>query len=321
MNNLSYWMSLNDRLYSHRQSHFYPSSSLSINVDKIFRLLSEFKSLKKLFEAPEDEISSLKDKIVTNFLLSWRNNVNLDVYDREVKRLLNEGINILSYEDKRYPKRLKKIRDPPLVLFHKGSLMDFDNCVAIIGTRTPSDWGRQRAREISRDLAQEGYTIVSGLARGIDTEAHYGALDAGGKTIAVLGTNIEKIYPKENLDLAVDITKSGALLSEISPFQKTKKSSFIQRNRIISGISKSLLAVESGSTRGTLWQVKLAIGQGCKVFVLNPRNYDKSSVEGVKKFKKLGAVMVSSSEEVINYLEQNSFQSKLLPFVYQAKID
>jgi len=320
MNDLSYWVSLNDQLYYHRQSYFYPSSSLSINVDKIFRLLSEFKSLKKLFEATEDEISNINDKIVTSFLRSWRD-VNLDMYDYEVKRLLNEGINILSYEDKRYPKRLKKIRDPPFVLFHKGSLMDFDNCVAIIGTRIPSDWGRQRAREISRDIAQEGYTIVSGLAKGIDTGAHHGALDAGGKTIAVLGTNVETIYPKENLDLAVDITKSGALLSETSSLQKTRRSSFIQRNRIISGISKSLLAIESGSTRGTLWQVKLAISQGCNVFVLNPGNYEKSSVEGFKKFKKLGAVTFSSSEEVINYLEQNSFQSKLPPFVCQAKID
>ncbi|MBT9146111.1 MAG: DNA processing protein DprA [candidate division WS2 bacterium] len=302
MDNLTYWVSFCDKLHPYRQSYY---RRLSINIGNIFRLLNEFKSLKKLFEAPEDEIYNTNDKMITNFLRTWRN-ANLDAYNSEVKRLLDNGINIISYEDKAYPKKLKMIRDPPLVLFHRGSLMDFDNCVAIIGTRNPSDFGRQSAREISRDIAQKGYTIASGLAKGIDTGAHYGALDAGGKTIAVLGTNIETIYPKENMNLSVDITKSGALLSEMSPSQQTKKFSFVQRNRIISGISKCLLVIESGSTPGTFWQVKLALDQRCKVFVLKYRGYDEPSVRRFRELIKLGGVPFSSSEEVINHLESNS---------------
>ena len=168
---------------------------------------------------------------------------------------------------------------------------------------------------MARVLARKGHTIVSGLAKGIDTEAHCGALDVNGKTIAVLGTRInDEIYPKENSRLAEDILKSGAILSDVPLFQRIKYP-FIKRNRITSGISMCLVVIEFGSSGGTFTQVTHAIKQGRKVFVVKPKNKDIISMKGYTESIKKGAVSFKSGKEITDYLESGKLIRTLDEFI------
>jgi len=157
--------------------------------------------------------------------------------------------------------------------------------------------------EISGIIAENGYKIVSGLARGTDTEAHCGALDVDGKTIAILAGHIDEVYPKENLKLVSDIVKSGAVFSEISTFEKTHKARFIERNRLTSGISECLIVIESNGNGGTLQQINLAVKQGRKVFAMEPLKTDTQATEGFKKFIKLGATPFDSPDVILEFLK------------------
>jgi DNA processing protein len=230
---------------------------------------------------------------------------DLSLYSHEIARIQGSGTHLIPYDSEHFPEQLKDLEDPPLLLFHKGSLMDFTNCVAIIGTRTPSEHGKQVARQISSDFARQGFTVVSGLAAGIDTEAHRGALDAGGKTIAVLAGHIDDIYPRSNYPLVTEILQSGAIISEISAFIKTHKGRFISRNRLTSGLSRCVIAVESHGGGGTLRQVTTARAQGKPVFVCRPREDDPESAKGFTELCSGGAIPVSSADEVIRHLEQS----------------
>lgn len=296
MDEIKYWVAIND----------WVSTFGSLKIAEVLKLVNKFKSLEAVFDAPSGEITKvINNERVANFL-EFRQFTKLQTYESEIKHLQSKGINLLTYNDNRYPKMLKQIEDPPLILFHKGALMAFNNCVAIVGTRSPSHVSYKKAREFSREIAQAGYTIVSGLAKGIDTEAHHGALDVSGKTVAVLGTRIDKIYPKENEKIAANITARGALISEaplLKKWNKLSKLLFVKRNRIISGISQCLLVIESEVRGGTLHQVKYALKQRRKVFVLRPENGDQSSIEGYSKFIKQGGTPCSSSKEIINYLK------------------
>jgi len=247
-----------------------------------------------------------------NSLLELQSKINFKAFKSEIIRIENSGVNLIPYCDGNYPKKLKEISDPPFLLYHKGEVMNFDNCVAIVGTRNLSYYGHRRTREISRTIAENGYTIVSGLARGTDTEAHCGALDAGGKTLAILAGHIEDIFPKENQKLAFDILNSGAILSEISTLEKTHKGRFIERNRLTSGISECVIVIESEGTGGTLHQVNLAIGQGRKVFIMKPLDTDELAIKGFKEFIKLGAIPFDSLDPIFEFLKQNSKKNNIL---------
>ncbi|MCW7076478.1 MAG: DNA-processing protein DprA [Candidatus Syntrophoarchaeum sp.] len=241
--------------------------------------------------------------------------LDLDVVEKTVEGIQRSGINVITYLDERYPSMLRDINDPPLVLFHRGELMNFDNCVAIVGTRDPSHFAHQKARALSRDLARKGYTIVSGLAKGIDTEAHCGALDVNGKTVAVLGTKItDEIYPKENSRLAADILKKGAIISEAPLFQKVRNTSFLKRNRIISGISMCIVVIEFGTSGGSFTQVKHALKQGRQVFVLKPKARDKIAMKGYTDALNEGAISFRSNKEIIEYLKSSASHHPLSNF-------
>jgi len=245
--------------------------------------------------------SKISKKITS--ILELYSKTDFEAYKNEILRVEHSGIDLITYYSENYPEKLRSISNPPFLLYHKGELMEFTNCVAIVGTRNLSHYGHKRTREISGIIAENGYKIVSGLARGTDTDAHCGALDVGGKTIAILAGHINDVYPKENLKLVSDIVKSGAVFSEISTFEKTHRARFIERNRLTSGISECLIVIESNGSGGTLQQINLAINQGRKVFVMAPLKTDEQVTEGFKKIIRLGATPFDSPDTILEFLK------------------
>jgi len=231
---------------------------------------------------------------------------NLEAYKWELSKLQNEKIEIIPYYSEIFPKSLLNIKNPPLILYHKGSLFDFSNCIAIVGTRNLSYYGHIMAREIGAYFAEKGFVVVSGFARGVDTEAHMGALSATGKTIAVLPSGVLDIYPKENTKLASEIVKKGALISEISSLERINKTRFIDRNRITSGISKCVVIIETSEVGGTLQQVIIAREQNKRIFVMEPLEKDVDSLKGFKKILSLGGEAFGSPDEILKSLQQEN---------------
>jgi DNA processing protein len=208
-------------------------------------------------------------------------------------------INLLTINDKEYPELLKKIYDPPKELYIKGETAALNNkCLAIVGTRTATDYGKRIARQFANELAQCGFTIVSGLAEGIDTEAHAGALEAGGKTIAVFGCGIDKVFPPENLELAEKIEKNGALVSEYQPGSLAAKWTFPRRNRIISGLSLGVVMVEGSYESGAMITAKLALDEGREVFAV-PGNIEIDQTKGPHWLIKQGAKLAGNVDDIL----------------------
>jgi len=209
-------------------------------------------------------------------------------------------IDIISIQDEEYPKLLKEIYDPPICLYIKGNKEVLNNnSIAIIGCREASNYGLSVANRFAYNLSKQNINIISGLARGIDSEAHLGAVKANQKTIAVLGNGLDSIYPKENIKLVQNILNSGgAIISEYPLGTKPKKENFPARNRIISGMSKGVLVVEAKEKSGTLITVDFALEQGRDVFVI-PGNVDSKNSVGTNDLIKQGAKLVTSWEECI----------------------
>ena len=170
----------------------------NFQYNEIIKLLKEFGNIEHIFDAKQNELEIIISPKKANKFIEFRDNFNFEAYAIIINELKLKNVTILPFYDDKYPQLLKNISNPPLVLFHKGSLMDFSNCIAVVGTRNLSHYGHKMARKLSQELALEGYTIVSGLAKGTDTEAHCGALDVGGKTIAIMANDITEIYPAEN---------------------------------------------------------------------------------------------------------------------------
>jgi len=217
---------------------------------------------------------------------------------------LPENIKTINIEDEVYPKLLREIPDAPKTLYLKGKLLKNEKCFAIVGTRRCSDYGKEIAFSIAKDLAGAGLTIVSGMARGIDTFSHKGALEANGRTIAVLGTGLDEksIYPQENLKLAKRILeKGGALISEYPPETHGSQFTFPQRNRIISGLSLGVLVVEAKLKSGALITANWARKQGRKVFAI-PGQVNSLNSKGPHLLIKKGAKLVESANDILKDL-------------------
>jgi len=213
-----------------------------------------------------------------------------------------DQIKKLKITDQNYPRLLKRIEEPPKMLYFRGKIPQ-GNCFAIVGTRRYSDYGKQIALEIAGELAEAELVIVSGLARGIDTFAHQGCLEKNGKTIAVLGTGLDEksIYPKENLKLAKEIIqKQGALVSEYSPSTPPNYFHFPERNRIISGLSKGVLVIEAREKSGALITADWAFSQKKPVFAIPGSIYNETS-KGCHILIKKGAKLVSSPKEILQF--------------------
>ncbi len=209
-------------------------------------------------------------------------------------------------EDKNYPESLKKIPNAPKVLYYRGNfeIVCADNCFAIVGTRRPSPYGQQATLQIAGELADEGLTIVSGMAPGIDTFAHQACVERGKKTVAVLGTGLDKesIYPQQNLQLAKKIIENGGcLVSELPPGTHGSKFSFPKRNRIISGLSLGVLVIEAKEKSGSLITVKYAKEQRKKLFA-TPGQIFSSNSKGPNKLIKEGAKLVEGANDILEEL-------------------
>lgn len=266
---------------------------------KYLNLINTFKTNKAIFNASKKElmqVSKISDNLAENILkIESRRKAKL-----HLKHILNNNIKIISITDREYPSNLKDIYSPPLCLYIKGNeeLLTKTN-ISIIGCRDCSNYGKEMAQKFAYELSKNSINIVSGLARGIDSYAHLGAIYGNGKTIAVLGNGLNTIYPKENIQLASKILKTeGAIISEFPLGTEPNKMNFPLRNRIISGLSKGVLVIESKKKSGTLITVDFALEQGRDVFVL-PGNINSKCSEGTNELIKQGAKVVTNYMEIL----------------------
>ena len=219
--------------------------------------------------------------------------------DEEIEKALKADTAILTFFDGAYPSELKEIHDPPIVLYVKGRLPEKKHPrIAVVGSRAASLYGLKMAERVSRELAAAGMVVVSGLAIGIDTAAHKGALSAKGWTLAVLGGGISKIYPAENKKIAAEIVKTGALISEYPMDFYPKPGNFPVRNRIISGLSRAVLVAEARVKSGALITADLALEQGRDVYAL-PGPADSTKSEGSNALLKQGAHFITGAEDIL----------------------
>lgn len=293
-----------------------------INSDKIRRGLRELGYLGALWHAPDNYLHELglTESNIRSFK-KFKQDAKLDSFKEQIMSALEMNVNTIKFTDVEYPVTFRTHEERyegfPIILFHKGILSEFNKCLAIVGSRMCSFYAHTMSRQLARELADMGYTIVSGLARGVDTEAHCGALESNsGKTIAVLAW-MHPIYPPENEELAKDIETRGALMSEyFKKFETGGQLKFVQRNRITSGIARYLIAVETDEEGGTVHQVRYALSQGVKAFVVEPRD-NKRAMRGYKVLKGMGAIPIRSVDDVVNYMKHTknvTLESKLDKF-------
>jgi DNA processing protein len=212
------------------------------------------------------------------------------------------GVVLLARGDAGYPPLLREIHDPPVVLYRKGNYLFENPCVAVVGSRRATAYGQGVARRLGAELAQRGFCVVSGLARGIDTSAHEGALSVGGRTAAVVGTGIDVIYPPENLGLYRRIAETGAVLSEFPFGRAADRDSFPMRSRVISGVCEAVVVVESDMWGGAMTTAKFAGEQGRLVFAV-PGRIDQSTSGGSNQLIKDGAAMLTKVEDLLQEIQ------------------
>ena len=256
--------------------------------------------LKTAWEAPISQYQALgiNNRIIEN-LVRIRSQVDLEQVWARMERT---GITVLTWEDEAYPRMLKEIDQPPPVLYQRGEILPEDEtAVAVVGTRRVSSYGRAVTEELTGFLARNRVTIVSGLARGVDALAHRAALRAGGRTIAVLGSGVDRIYPPEHRHLAEEIIDSGALVSDYPPGTAPESNNFPPRNRIISGLSLAVVVVEAGETSGALITASFAADQNRDVLAV-PGNIDLPNSKGTNILIQNGARPLLKPEDVLEVL-------------------
>ena len=271
-----------------------------IGPTRLRALLDYFGDVERAWHASAEELRSAGlDRRSLNNLLAIRPTLDLD---QALERVADAGAHVLTWDDPGYPRLLHEIAAPPPVLYVKGEITDEDAwAVAVVGTRRASDYGREVARRLVTALARSGVTIVSGLARGIDGEAHRAALKAGGRTIAVLGCGIDRVYPPEYRRLAADIVAQGALVSDYAVGTRPEGRNFPPRNRIISGLSLGVLVVEAGVRSGALITADYAAEQGRDVFAVPGSIFARDNV-GTNTLIQDGAKVVLRPEDILEEL-------------------
>ena len=229
---------------------------------------------------------------------------DLKTAEKNLADAMKYKLHILTYRDVAYPKRLKHIPDPPLVLYYKGTLPDFDSqpVIGVVGTRQASPYGLSAAKKFGHEIAKCGGMVVSGLASGIDGMAMKSALSAGGSVVGILGCGAEQVYPKSNRWLFEDMERYGCILSEFPPETPPLKWNFPRRNRIISGLSHGVLVVEAPEKSGALITANQALEQGRDVFVV-PGNLDQPTFVGSNKLLKDGGILASSGWDILSEYE------------------
>ncbi|MBN1487658.1 MAG: DNA-processing protein DprA [Anaerolineae bacterium] len=286
MDNLRYWLGFNQ--------------VRGIGPVRLRALLDFFGDIHSAWEAPESALRDLKlnRKALHNFL-DTRQKTDLDILLRQVDAA---KVQVLTWDSSDYPSLLRNISDSPPVLFVKGTLLESDEwALAIVGTRKATVYGREVARRLASELVQNGVTIVSGLARGIDGIAHAAALESGGRTIAVLGCGVDIIYPADHRKLAQRIIENGAMVSDYPLGTKPESSNFPPRNRIISGLSLGVVVVEAGVSSGALITADFAINQGRDVFAV-PGSILSPAFVGCNRLLRDGASIVTEVRDILETL-------------------
>ncbi len=272
-------------------------------------LLERFGSPDVLYRMSSEELITLErefgSKTVERLL-----NKNLDAAYSLEEYCVKKSVNILCYGQEDYPKPLTNLKNPPIILYARGQIAKIAGklCIGVVGTRSMTAYGRDAAYRMGFELASAGAVVVSGLARGIDSAAACGALDAGGVTVAVLGSGVDHVYPSEHERLAHEIEEKGVVLSEYVPTATPNKFTFPMRNRIISGLSQGTVVIEAPAHSGALITARDAILQGREVFAL-PGNVGSPGADGTNDLIKDGAAAVTSASDILEgyaYLYRNS---------------
>lgn len=266
---------------------------------KLYNLLEKFKNPQAILNASFEELSEITGEEIARKIISIK-------VDDEIKRkweiLEKYEIKLIPYYAPEYPFWLKNIAHFPPVLFVRGSIkLEDEVAIGVVGTRGATVYGKSIAEEFAGEFAQAGVCVVSGMARGIDTSAHWGALKKNGRTIAVLGCGVDIIYPPENKNLYNEIIKNGAVISEFNIGTQPLAQNFPKRNRIISGLSRAIVAIEAKEKSGVMNTVEWALHQNKDIYAIPGNIYSKTSA-GTNRLIKEGATPVTSATEVLDYL-------------------
>ncbi len=273
------------------------------------RLIEHFGDLKRAWEAEAAELraAGLDGKSI-QMIVETRPKFDLDA---EMERIEKLGVRAIPQDDPLFPRRLKEIYDSPPVLYARGSFVPGDEwSLAVVGTRRPTMYGREIAERLTADLVRHDITIVSGLARGIDTIVHRAALSAGGRTVAVLASGVDIIYPPENRRLAEEIMQSGALVSDYPPGTKPRAEHFPRRNRIMSGLALGTLVIEAGENSGALITARMALEQDREVFAV-PGSILSPMSTGTNRLIRDGAKAVLGVEDILEELNLSTIPKQL----------
>ena len=264
-------------------------------------LLARFRTPRAIFGASSGDLLSVPEVSETRL----RRIVDFSDWKRvehEVQMIQEHKVRVVTVADPAYPEALRQMDDTPILLYMKGTLADQDRlALAVVGSRAMSDYGRRVTERICMELASLGITVVSGLARGIDTASHRAALSGGGRTIAVLGTGIDRPYPPENRQLMEDVQGSGCVISEFPMGTPPNKENFPRRNRLISGLSSGVLVVEAAAGSGALITAHYALEQNKEVFAV-PGNVTARNSSGTNMLIKKGAKLVEGVRDILEEL-------------------
>lgn len=284
-----------------REIWFWINNIEGIGNIKIRRMLEFFESPRHIYNAGEDELIQVQGlnlndiSKITDFSIK-------DNARRKYEQCMKKGINCVFPFEEEYPERLKELYDKPFILYYRGKIPDQSTpAVSIIGSRKCSEYGRFIAGELGRILGEAGVNIISGLALGIDSEAHKGCVLAGGRTYGVLAGSVERCYPASNYNLYMDILENGGIISEFPPGTPTVPGLFPVRNRIVSGLADMVIVVEAGTKSGSLITVAHALEQNRTVYAVPGRIGDKFS-EGCNRLIEEGAGIITSFDTIIHEL-------------------
>lgn len=270
---------------------------------RLRKLLEVFNEPQKILEAKRSDVRKVEGigNEVADQISNWESTVDLAV---ELKRITEFGATVITQESPSYPKSLREIHAPPIVLYVWGELQVRDqHAIGVIGARRTTHYGLESAKKLAYQLAYAGLTVISGLASGIDTAAHQGALAAKGRTIAVIGSGLAKLYPPENAALAEKIRSgNGAIVSEFSMEIEPDRQTFPMRNRIISGWSHGILVVEAGLNSGALITAAQALEQGRSVYAV-PGHINAPSAMGSNRLIQQGAKLVMDASDILDDLQ------------------
>lgn len=291
---------------------------LSIGYRSVLKLKNKFGTLKDAMAASKEHLLQVQGirKATIESIVEKRTQ---PVLLKELDLIKKAQCALITFDDESYPESLRHIDYPPLVLYVRGELKPDDkNAIAIVGTRTPTRYGKKTAYDVSYQLASEGVTVVSGLAKGLDSEAHLGALEAKGRTIGILGSGLLRMYPRENEKLARRIMQNGAVMSEFPLETEPFRSNFPIRNRVISGMTLGTVVIEAAAKSGTLITAGFALEQGRAVFAV-PGNVDQPTSEGANALIKQGATLMQTADDIFRELPSLTRKKGTTPLAQKSE--